>query len=131
MRRLRIKRKTRNRLKRKRRIEWNQIRNEIAKVLSIVVFETLFLAVGAFLIVALGLVLTGTEIDFERQRDVFLGPVLIFGTYGFIAGCIHSGLASRVLMCVFIVVGFFLRAKDRYLRKLVTGLDRLFNGRQR
>ena len=99
------------------------------KVLAFIAFNTAFAATVGFLTTVVGLYVTGTGIDFEKQGDVFLLPTLVFGMYGFIAGFINSGLAWRVLICIFVVLGFVLRVKDKCIIMLVNGLDELFSRR--
>ena len=99
------------------------------KANTFIAFNTAFAAAGGFLMVVIGLYVTGVGIDFEKQGDVFLPSTLIFGVYGLIAGFVNSGLAWRVLACIFVALGFVLRVKDKCIIMLVNGLDELFSRR--
>lgn len=97
------------------------------RTVTFIALNTALGAGGGFLTAAFALFLTGVEIDFDRQKYAFLSSVLIFGTCGFIAGCINSGLALRVLACIFVAEGNIRRFIDNCIIKLINVIGKLFN----
>jgi hypothetical protein len=100
---------------------------QIIKVIGFITFNTVFAAFAGFLPVLFFILVKGIEIDFERQKYIFLLPSLGYGVVGFITGFINSEAFIPVLYYVCQPLVYLRLFLDECIIKIVNIYNKIFD----